>query len=721
MTEENSTPQTAGIGLQDIIYALFRRKWMIIGFAAAGFAAAAALFFVKKPVYESEAKLLLRYVQETRSATTMDKDSPILTPDNGGDALINSELEILGSLDLAIQVADIIGPEKIMGTAGKETNAVKAAVLIQKALQVDVPRRSSIIRLVMSHGDPELAQGILRQLIASYLKKHVELHRGLGDLEKFLSQQTDQLKARLNQTDDDLQKIKQRTGVISPEETRKAYVEQISGIRQELFRVQAEIEERKALLGDVEELSAAKPEEPNAAAVAPEKIDEYKSICTELSSMQNIKREMLAKYTPEHPSWQQFMERMKRVEAEKKALEREFPKLATLGVIVATGTNQMDFSTGRTHVKALEAKAKVLTTQLAIIKKEASGLEQAETEIGELMRQRAVEEAHFLSYSKSLEQARIQENLGAGKITNIGEVQAPSFPTRNRKAIKKMMIQLAGAGLAIGLALALGLELFLNQSIKRPQEIETRLRLPLFFWLPAIKNGNGLLPAPHQDGNVRPDGAREGWNGLGTLKPYFEAMRDRLIQYFEARNLTHKPKLVAVTSCGKGAGVSSVAKGLALSLSEAGDGNILLVDMTNDHGTAHSFFKSDACTGLPEALALETRQSAQIQDKLYIAKTSELSGGLQNAIPRRFTHLVPQMKASDYDFIIFDLPPVTATSITARLAGFMDLVLEVAEAEETNRDTAKRVASVLGEVQPNVSVVLNKCQNRLPAWLHQEF
>jgi polysaccharide biosynthesis transport protein len=358
---------------------------------------------------------------------------------------------------------------------------------------------------------------------------------------------------------------------------------------------------------------------------------------------------------------------------------------------------------------------------LAIIKKEASGLEQAETEIGELMRQRAVEEAHFLSYSKSLEQARIQENLGAGKITNIGEVQAPSFPTRSRAAIKKMMIQLAGAGVAIGLALALGLELFLNQSIKRPQEVETRLRLPLFFWLPAIKNGNGLLPAPHRDGDVRPDGAREGWNGLGTLKPYFEAMRDRLIHYFEARNLTHKPKLVAVTSCGKGAGVSSVAKGLALSLSEAGDGNILLVDMTNDHGTAHSFFKSDACTGLTEALALETRQSAQIQDKLYIAKTSELSGDLQNAIPRRFTHLVPKMKASDYDFIIFDLPPVSATSITARLAGFMDLVLEVAESEKTNRDTAKRVASVLGEVQPNVSVVLNKCQNRLPAWLHQEF
>ena len=183
---------------------------------------------------------------------------------------------------------------------------------------------------------------------------------------------------------------------------------------------------------------------------------------------------------------------------------------------------------------------------------------------------------------------------------------------------------------------------------------------------------------------------------------------------------TGRQSLVAVTSCGDGSGASSVAKGLAMSLAEAGDGNILLVDMTHDHGSAQAFSKSEGL-GLPEALELGTRDSAQVQDKLYLAKSDELSGGLQNAIPRRFTHLVPKMKASDYDFIIFDLPPVNATSITARLAGFMDLVLEVAEAEKTNRDTVKRIAAILGRSQPNVAVVLNKCQKRLPAWLHQEF
>ena len=724
MTDENTTMNPgAGIGLEDVLYVLFRRKWMILSFVGVGLLAAAALFFLKKPVFQSEAKLLLRYVQENRSATTVDKDSQIKSPDSGGDALINSELEILSSLDLATQVAEIVGPEKIQGTVGKDTNAIKAALIIQKGLKVDVPRRSSIIRLLYTHEDPEVTQSVLRQLIASYLKKHVELHRGLGDLEKFLAQQTDQLRGRLNQTDDALQKIKEKAGIISPEETGKVYTEMISKIRQELFSVEAEIAERKAALAEAEKLAGSQGEDANALGVPVEKVEEYKSISGELSRAQVAKREMLAKYTPESPALQQFLERITRAEQDRKKLEEEFPKLKSLGLAAVSGpgTNQFDVASESTRVKALEGRFKVLNTQLSIIKTEASGLEQAGAQIAELMRQRAVEEAHFLSYSKSLEQARIQENLGAGKITNIGEVQAPSFPTRSRKETKKLMVQIAGAFTVLGLGLAFGLGLFLDQSVKRPQEIETKLGLPLFFALPRLTNVERKLL--RHEAEASETGEVKLWNGTGSLRPYFEAMRDRLLHYFEVRNLTHKPKLVAVTGCGSGAGVSSIAKGLALSLSEAGDGNILLVDMSSDHGAAHSFMKMDmdACPGLPEALELQTRQSGQVHDKLYLATANDLKDGMHKVIPRRFNHLVPKMKASDYDFIIFDLPPVSATSITPRLAGFMDLVLEVVEAEKTNRDTVKRAATVLSEAQPNVSVVVNKCQKHLPNWFHQEF
>ena len=83
--------------------------------------------------------------------------------------------------------------------------------------------------------------------------------------------------------------------------------------------------------------------------------------------------------------------------------------------------------------------------------------------------------------------------------------------------------------------------------------------------------------------------------------------------------------------------------------------------------------------------------------------------------------LIPKLRASDYDYIIFDMPAVTQTSMTTRLARLMDMVLLVIESEKTNQDVAKKVISLLGESKANVTTVLNKTRSYVPHKLHQEF
>jgi len=89
-------------------------------------------------------------------------------------------------------------------------------------------------------------------------------------------------------------------------------------------------------------------------------------------------------------------------------------------------------------------------------------------------------------------------------------------------------------------------------------------------------------------------------------------------------------------------------------------------------------------------------------------------------LPKKFADLVPKFKASDYDYIIFDMPPITATSMTPRLAGFMDMVLLVVESEKTNRELVRQSSSLLADTNPNVTTIVNKTRNYLPKWLHQE-
>ena len=206
-----------------------------------------------------------------------------------------------------------------------------------------------------------------------------------------------------------------------------------------------------------------------------------------------------------------------------------------------------------------------------------------------------------------------------------------------------------------------------------------------------------------------------------ALDKFYAGLRERLIVNFEVRNLNHNPKLVAVTSCGRGAGVSSVAAGLAASLSETGDGNVLLVDMNLEQHTARQFYKGKPGCGLDAALEAETMGNAMVSENLYVASEHGDTEKLPRVLPKRFASLMPKLKASDYDYIIFDMPPVSQTSMTPRLAGLMDMVLLVIESEKTSRDSVQQANALLAESKANVSAVLNKARSYIPRHFHQEY
>jgi len=264
------------------------------------------------------------------------------------------------------------------------------------------------------------------------------------------------------------------------------------------------------------------------------------------------------------------------------------------------------------------------------------------------------------------------------------------------------------------------------------------LRLPLFVSIPDItKNGHRPLainktPLLLKEGkagdrqtagrdSLPPEAGMDSGNRRHPLRRFYEGLRDRLLVYFEVKNLPHKPKLVGVTSCGRGAGVSSIATGVAASLSEMGEGNVLLVDMNIEGGAAQHFHKGKPDCGLDSALKAETKEKALVRENLYVATESMRSEELPQVLPKRFAGLISKIRSSDYDYIIFDMPPVAETTTTFRAARLMDMMLLVVEAEKTNQDVVRRVIALLAESKANVSVVLNKTQTYVPARLHQEF
>lgn len=745
-------PPPPGFSVSDIAYLFFRHKWKILGIFCLGLAGAVGFYFLRPPPYQSEAKILIRYILEAKTAAPTPggaADSQLKSPDSRGENIINSEIEILTSFDLAAQVADLVGPEKILARLGGGTNRLAAAGAIRGRLRVDVPRRSNIILIQFRHPDPTVVQPVLSSLVDTYLKRHVEIHQGVGVMDDFFSRQADQLRSKLSKTDDELKKLKTDSQILSLEENKRAFISQKERIEEELFAATADLAAQRASLETFEKLHSGKPVAGAASTtnLPPDVTERYRLAWAEVELLRHKQTDLQQRFTDEHPQVKRGQLELSLAEARRAQLEKDYPALITQGAPSAPAPvrpTETDPTEVMLKISALQARIKELTNQLEVIRVRAGSIIENEPLITGLQRQKEVEEANLRYYSTSLEQARVDESLGAGKITNISIVQQPSPPARDTKDLLKPIGALLAFGLLGGFVLAFLIERFLDQSLRRVSDIERLVRVPVFVTVPDLARLNGhttahLLPAgsPPSSGSdpssdLRPPSSVVSspsstptepapWDAHHKLRAYYEGLRDRLITHFEVRNLTHKPKLVAVTSCHHGAGVTTMAAGLAATLSETGDGNVLLVDMNLDQGAAHPFYQGKPGVALSDALETATRDSAQVQENLYLVTAYETKNEkLPRVLPKRFAHLVPRMKASDYDYIIFDMPPITQTSVTPRLSGFMDMVLVVVESGTTGQEKVKRANALLSESRANVAMVLNKHRAYIPARLNQE-
>jgi uncharacterized protein involved in exopolysaccharide biosynthesis/Mrp family chromosome partitioning ATPase len=723
-------PEHVVMTMGDIYYALFRHKWKIVVCSFAGLAAAAAFYIVRPPPFQSEARLFIRYVMESQGMGQVGDDNRIKSPDQRGETIINSEIDILTSRDLAEQVAKVIGPEKIVARPDGINDLNMAALLIQRDLLVEVARNSSVIRIAFSHPNPEIVQPVLTELIDRYLKRHVEIHRASGMVGGFLAAETDQLRSRLAQTEEELRKARNKAGVISLTDAKKTYADQIARLRQEIFTAEVELAERSSMLQSMTKQSPVKlpPDGQTSTEPSSEQIKQYRSLSARQDALQKREQDLLTYFREDNPRVKDIHTQLTEVEGLKKNLEEAYPKLARIimPVSIQTGTpaGPIDLATEAARLTSLQTKIKVLNTQLEAIRAEAANTDQMEVTILQLMRQKELEEANYKNYSASLEQARINEALGSGSVSNISQVQTPTPPFADKKKALQIMIGLALAGIMAGLAWAFAIELYLDRSVRRPIDVERMLRLPLFLSIPNLTSkelgsGPAAMALPQSDAGSKLSGTElSPWDSEKALYPFHETLRDRLIGYFESKGLTHKPKLVAVTGIGHNGGVTTTAAGLASSLSETGDGNVLLVDMTIGQGSAQQFYQGKAVCGLEEIL--ETRDSAQIEGNLYVVGQEPGGEKLSRILPNRFNKLVPKLKASNFDYIIFDMPPVSQVSITPRLAGFMDMVLLVIESEKTDRDLVQRATALLAESKAHVGAVLNKTKTYVPPRLHQD-
>jgi polysaccharide biosynthesis transport protein len=742
MNNNRQVPPQPGISLEDVYYTIFRHKWKIVLTSLMGFLAAAAIYHVKAPMYESQAELLIKYVPEAAQIALAVDNQKAIIPDSGGEDVINSEIRILTSLDVAEEAASNIGPANVLGKMGGTADQAAGFIRINLVAE-PADTRSSVIVITLKHPDPKIVQPLLQAVINAYLQKHYEIHSAGGQFEEALTMEQSELSVRLNATEQQLADLKNKANIISLDDSQKDLASQLSKIHDEILDALAELSAAEAAVkqSGAKQMLNAGATNRLLPAVPQDQVDAYADVRARLESLRKKEQDYQVQgFTRSNSLVQGIEEQIATGEKEKNVLEKKYPQIAGVAPVAASaGSTTADPRSQLAQIAALQAKIQAWDNQLAGLQTQATNLNNLAPTIAQLQQTESILQANYQTLSVSLEKYRIDEQLDTGKTPNIRPVQQPSPPVRYWAKVHKVMAISAVGGIVGGIAWAFLIELVLDRSVRRPVEVERKLKLPLFISIPNVsRNGYARLGGPAGrrqlafNGTPRDEEKRNGGSSISnsnevisleqnpSLQPFHKALRDRLILYFEVKNFTHKPKLVAVTGAGRGTGASTVASGLAASLSETGDGKVLLVDMNLENGAVQQFYKGKAGCGLDTVLTSDTKKNALVQENLYVINGNADSDGFSQMLPKRITSMVPKLKASEYDYIIFDMPAISPSSVTSHLSRFMDITLLVVESEKTGRETVEQANAWLTEVGATVGVVLNKTHQYVPKQLQQE-
>jgi uncharacterized protein involved in exopolysaccharide biosynthesis/Mrp family chromosome partitioning ATPase len=635
----------------------------------------------------------------------------------------------------------------------------EATTVIMENLIAEAPRGGNILDLTFKHKDPEVATRVLDYVVKQYLAVHLAIYRSKAAAAEILVD-VSRSEDLLRRTEGDLLSLRAEKEILTLEGAIASLNTEMSEARTQLSDAVTRLAEQRARVASFEGASpvastpapdkidtqAALPEPGGAApAVAPASdnpasatpatagltrnplmlngtVTKYAAILTRLDALRSSNVALLAKYTSGSEAVQLNEAQIAAMEKEQQTLEQQHPELPSLIRGPAGAASPiLDMMAERASLKAAEVRKDNLEASLEALKVRRAALIKDAPIIAQAERNQAINEENLKYLMTSKKKAEVDQKLSTDNIPNIDIIQAATPAKENEALRTQIALGIAGGGPALAMSLVLLFGLLLSPTVKRPAEFEARFGAPVMMSIPWFKEAQRLAgpEVPRlKDGKNGKDsgGPMTPWDADHSIRPYCEVMRDRLGLYFDLNGLHHKPKMIAVAGASAGCGASTLAGGLAAALSKTGDGKVLLVDMNLSQGAAHPFSDGHPATSLDVAVK-SPRGLEATADNLYVAKAEADSPGGVSLGLGRLSRLVPELLASKFDYIVFDMPPLSATSPTSALAGVMDHVMVVVEPEKSTHDHLRRSIRDLNDSRAKVSYVFNKARPHGPAAL----
>ncbi|MCP5148648.1 MAG: polysaccharide biosynthesis tyrosine autokinase [Pseudomonadales bacterium] len=692
------------IDLGRLFRAVMRHKWGILGLAFAITLATGLMVFSMQPVYQASASIVL----ESEEANVVNVEQ-VYSLGTGRWEYTQTQFEILKSRSLAERVVRKLRlyehPEflpkqeeveepwfdfdfsALLPASQKEppppelTEEEKREQLIQSitdvvagGLTVTPVEYSFMVYLGFESTNPYLAAQIVNAIAQEFIDSNLETRlSGTVQASGWLNERLAELKENLRVSEVALQDFREREGLVSVEGVTGLGGNELKILSQRLEDARKARIEAQNIKEDVQGMQNPTTEElMTVPAVMQHPV--ISELTAQQSAAERKVAELSKRYGPRHP----------KMIAARSDLNTADEELASEVRKVVSGINR-EYEIARRNEQQLQATWEASKTEVQDFNRKEFQLQELQREVDTNRELYDI----FFTRMKSVSETGGFEKPHA---RIVDRAMVPTYPVKPNKRLSVTLAFILGIMLGCGIAILLDM---LDNTVKNPDEVQEKLRVPLLGTLPKMKtNKKGQFQQFWQ----KPQG------------PFAEALRT--VRTGVVLSSLDKPaKIIVVTSTIPGEGKSTVALNLGAALAQMENTLVIGADLRRP-----SLAKKCKLTPNHPGLTHFVAGTAKLEDciehlpelNLYVMPAGIIPPNpLEIISSKKFVQAL-QFLRERFDRIVIDSAPVQAVSDALILASNADSVIYVVKADATSATQAQKgIAGIVASNEPFTGVVLN--------------
>lgn len=682
------------------VLAIARRRLIIIaGVAIAVGSGVAAKVMKQVPRYEGKFQLLVGSVSgadkvdELTQALSKNTNIPMESPD------YETQIQVLWS-------PQVMSP--IVKQIQKRYPEINYDML-RGQLGISRLAETKILEVRYQDSDPEKIQFILEQVAQGYIKySETEQRTSLSQGLKFVNGQTEQLKKRVNELQQDIQKLRQNYKIVDPETQGQLLTNRVGDITRQRQETESQLGEAQKLYVELETQLSELGVTPEQAIVssALSEAPRYQQLLNQLAEVKSKIAKESARLQDDNPIMQRLRDEERRLEP---LVEQEALTVVGNG---ASGVpdNPESLASPSSIRQDLTKKLVDTKNQLQVLQVRRQEIANAERRLSQqltdlpvvarfytdLQRQLSVATeslSRFLAVQEKLQIEDSQKTPAWQKISEPQKPQAPISPNVPRGLV------LAGiAGLLAGAGAGFLAEK-LDKVFHSPDELKDSTGLPILGTIPFTKDLKKRATTPSV--NVMPDAERQtirfGGSSYGyNSSPFLESFRT-LHTNLQFISPDQPIRSLVISSSTPADGKSTVTTFLAQAAAAMGL-RVLLVDADLRRPRIHETTDLPNVWGLSNVISSEIHVDDVIQrcsfgadsltptdDNLFVLTAGQIPPDPTRLLAsKKMRHLVERFQ-EQFDLVLFDTPPLLGLADARILAAHTDGIALVVGLGKTDR------------------------------------